>query len=69
MGLGVDNLIEVSLVTASGDLITANNATNPDLFYALRGGGGSTGGDCRTATCIARWFSAAERRPMSSLSG
>ena len=43
-GLGVDNLLEVELVTADGSLIVANASANSDLFWALRGGGGSTWG-------------------------
>ncbi|KAF7179306.1 hypothetical protein CNMCM7691_008239 [Aspergillus felis] len=41
---GVDNALEFSVVTASGDLVTANAYQNSDLFWALRGGGGGTFG-------------------------
>ena len=42
-GLGADNLVQATLVTADASLVTASlNAT--DLLWALRGGGGSTWG-------------------------
>ncbi|KAI0045108.1 FAD-binding domain-containing protein [Auriscalpium vulgare] len=43
-GLGVDNLLEVEIVTPDGNLQTVNECTNPDLFWAIRGGGPSTWG-------------------------
>eukprot|EP00475_Leptophrys_vorax_P035987 TRINITY_DN6003_c0_g2_i1.p1 TRINITY_DN6003_c0_g2~~TRINITY_DN6003_c0_g2_i1.p1 ORF type:complete len:558 (+),score=124.73 TRINITY_DN6003_c0_g2_i1:21-1694(+) len=43
-GLGVDNILEVELVTANGSVVVANARTNRDLFWAIRGGGGSTWG-------------------------
>jgi hypothetical protein len=43
-GLGVDNVLQAKIVTPSGDLLTLNPCHNPDLFWALRGGGGSTFG-------------------------
>jgi FAD/FMN-containing dehydrogenase len=42
-GLTVDNLIEVDIVTASGDLMRASAGEHPDLFWAIRGGGGNFG--------------------------
>jgi FAD/FMN-containing dehydrogenase len=42
-GLAVDNLLSVDLVTANGEAITASSAEHPDLFWALRGGGGNFG--------------------------
>jgi ribonuclease T2 len=43
-GLGVDNIVEVELVTANAELVTANATHNSDLFRGLRGGGGSIWG-------------------------
>jgi len=42
-GLAVDNLVSVELVTADGDVVTADADHEPDLFWALRGGGGNFG--------------------------
>jgi FAD/FMN-containing dehydrogenase len=39
-GLGVDQVVEYKIVTADGLLRVANEVSNPDLFWALRGGGG-----------------------------
>ena len=42
-GLSIDNLVEADLVLASGEILTANEDSNPDLFWAIRGGGGNFG--------------------------
>jgi FAD/FMN-containing dehydrogenase len=42
-GWTVDNLVEVEIVTADGAIRTANRDQHPELFWALRGGGGNFG--------------------------
>lgn len=42
-GMTVDNLIGVEIVTADGQIRQANEKENPDLFWAVRGGGGNFG--------------------------
>ena len=47
-GLAVDNLLSVELVTADGEVLNVTEESHPDLFWALRGGGGNFG--------VATWF-------------
>src|SRR5262249_36204888 len=42
-GLAIDNLLEVDMVPADGRFVTANEQQHPDLFWAVRGGGGNFG--------------------------
>ena len=70
-GLALDNLHSVELVTAAGAVLNVSDDENPDLFWALRGGGGNFGiaasfeyrlhpvGPLITGGLIARSFEAA----------
>jgi FAD/FMN-containing dehydrogenase len=42
-GLAIDNLVQVDIVTAEGEQLIASADSHPDLFWALRGGGGNFG--------------------------
>jgi len=42
-GLTIDNLLECKIILASGEEVTTNKDSYPDLFWALRGGGGNFG--------------------------
>ncbi|KAH6686903.1 FAD binding domain-containing protein [Plectosphaerella plurivora] len=43
-GLGVDQILQLEVVTPAGHILTVNECQNQDLFWALRGGGGTTFG-------------------------
>ena len=60
-GLSCDNLLAVEMVTADGTVVTASAEEHPDLFWAVRGGGGNFG-------VVTRFeFAAHELNPMANL--
>ncbi|WP_020521327.1 FAD-binding oxidoreductase [Catelliglobosispora koreensis] len=42
-GLAIDNLLAAEIVTANGELLQIDEQSHPDLFWAIRGGGGNFG--------------------------
>ena len=42
-GMTIDNVLGAELVTASGDILDVDAGSHPDLFWAIRGGGGNLG--------------------------
>lgn len=60
-GLSCDNLLAVELVTADGQVVTSSAEEHPDLFWAVRGGGGNFG-------IVTRFeFAAHKLNPMANL--
>lgn len=39
VGLGADQILSIEIVTPDGHFITVDEKQNPDLFWAIRGGG------------------------------
>ncbi|KAL2139718.1 hypothetical protein VTI28DRAFT_4756 [Corynascus sepedonium] len=50
VGMGADQVLSLEVVLPNGRFVTANEDTNPDLYWALRGGGGSTYGVVTSVT-------------------
>src|SRR5215210_4609570 len=42
-GLTIDDLLAAEVVTADGELLRVDDESHPDLFWAIRGGGGNSG--------------------------
>ena len=65
-GTVASNLLEAEVVTADGEVLTANACTNADLFWALKGGGGGTFGIITKLTLqvheLPEWAGSAELR-------
>jgi FAD/FMN-containing dehydrogenase len=59
-GIALDNLLSAEVVLASGDVVKASEDSEPDLFWALRGGGGNFG--------IVTWFEY-RAHPLSTVLG
>jgi FAD/FMN-containing dehydrogenase len=59
-GLAADNLLSVELVTADGEVLHPSADDHPDLFWALRGGGGNFG--------VATWLEY-RLHPLSTVTG
>ncbi|KAF2796591.1 isoamyl alcohol oxidase-like protein [Melanomma pulvis-pyrius CBS 109.77] len=53
-GMGADNIVELTAVLPNGTHITATTGSNPELFWAFRGGGGATFGVVTSITVKAR---------------
>ncbi|CAK7230585.1 hypothetical protein SCUCBS95973_007625 [Sporothrix curviconia] len=49
-GMAADQVLSMEVVLPSGQFVTASATSNPDLFWALRGGGGSTFGVVTSVT-------------------
>lgn len=52
LGLACDNLLSVDLVTADSQIVHASDKSNPDLFWALHGGGGNFGVATSLTFCL-----------------
>ena len=59
-GMAVDNLLSAEVVLASGEVVSASEDAYPDLFWALRGGGGNFG--------VVTWFEY-RTHPLASVLG
>ncbi|KAL8369951.1 hypothetical protein RB595_000349 [Gaeumannomyces hyphopodioides] len=72
-GMAADHVMALEVVTADGRFVTASPASNPDLFWALRGGGGGTYGVVTSAVVrahprvpvVTSWFNLSTYSPLS----
>ena len=61
-GMAAASLLEAEVVTADGKVLVANACTNPDLFWALKGGGGGAFGVVTKVTLATHELPALVRR-------
>ena len=54
-GLTIDDLLAAQIVTADGELLYVDAETHPDLFWAIRGGGGNFGVAAGSSSGCTRW--------------
>lgn len=66
-GLGADQILSLNVVTADGRFVTADLNQNTDLFFALRGGGGSKHLLWENKRFTRRTWGAAPRSPILEL--
>jgi FAD/FMN-containing dehydrogenase len=59
-GIAIDNLVSAEVVLASGEIVTASQDSDPELFWAIRGGGGNFG--------VVTWFEY-RAHPLSTVLG
>ncbi len=54
-GLTIDSLLAADIVTADGKLLRVDERTNQDLFWAIRGGGATSGSRPGSSSACTRW--------------
>lgn len=66
-GLAADNVLEVELVTPGGDILTANECQNRDVFWAMRGVSLRPQQAQNLPFCFTKYIYREEARPLESL--